>query len=173
MSDRIAVMSRGRVEQVAPPEEIYEEPSTVFVADFLGISNLMVAVAEGADREGRCRIRLGGFELSAGRGERTISGSTKVTIRPERVRLEAHGSSGENRVPGMVERWVYLGSAVQLIVRLATGEKIQVLVQNTGDTIPFVQGTPVQAHLPVEALRVLVDTGAVASDVTGDTTASR
>src|SRR5690242_15789929 len=63
MSDRIAVMSDGRVEQVGPPEEIYEAPSTVFVADFLGVSNLMMAMAEGADSEGRCRVRLGEFEL--------------------------------------------------------------------------------------------------------------
>ena len=109
MSDRIAVMSKGKVEQVAPPEQVYEEPSTVFVADFLGVSNLMTAVAQGADTQGRCRIRLGNFELSAGRGERSVSGATKITIRPERIRLEPHGSSGENRVPGMVERWVYLG----------------------------------------------------------------
>jgi spermidine/putrescine transport system ATP-binding protein len=171
MSDRIAVMSHGRVEQVAPPEQIYEEPSTVFVADFLGVSNLMVAIAQGADGQGRCRVKLGSFDLSAGRGESGISGNTKITIRPERVRLEAHGSSGENRVPGMVERWVYLGNAVQLIVRLATGEKIQVLVQNTGDSIPFAQGTPVHAHLPAEALRVLVDTGAVISSPDEDAAA--
>ncbi len=167
MSDRIAVMSRGRVEQVAAPEEIYEAPATVFVADFLGVSNLMLAVAEGADSAGRCRVRLGDFELRAGRGDQSISGNTKITIRPERVRLESHGSSGENRVPGMVERWVYLGNAVQLIVRLATGEKIQVLMQNTGDDIPFTQGTPVHAHLPAEALRVLVDSGVTAPAAKG------
>jgi len=167
MSDRIAVMSHGRVEQVAPPEEIYEAPSTVFVADFLGVSNLMMAVAQGADSSGRCRVRLGEFELRAGRGDRSISGNTKITIRPERVRLESHGTSGENRIPGMVERWVYLGNAVQLIVRLATGEKIQVLMQNTGDEIPFSQGTPVHAHLPAEALRVLVDSGVTAPAVKG------
>ncbi|HEY2417369.1 MAG TPA: ABC transporter ATP-binding protein [Steroidobacteraceae bacterium] len=167
MSDRIAVMSRGRVEQVAAPEEIYEAPATVFVADFLGVSNLMMAVAEGADSAGRCRVRLGEFELRAGRGDQSMSGNTKITIRPERVRLESHGSSGENRVPGMVERWVYLGNAVQLIVRLATGEKIQVLMQNTGDDIPFTQGTPVHAHLPAEALRVLVDSGVTAPAAKG------
>jgi spermidine/putrescine transport system ATP-binding protein len=167
MSDRIAVMSRGRVEQVAAPEEIYEAPATVFVADFLGVSNLMMAVAEGADSAGRCRVRLGDFELRAGRGDQSMSGNTKITIRPERVRLESHGSSGENRVPGMVERWVYLGNAVQLIVRLATGEKIQVLMQNTGDDIPFTQGTPVHAHLPAEALRVLVDSGVSAPAAKG------
>jgi hypothetical protein len=60
----------------------------------------------------------------------------------------------------MVERWVYLGNAVQLIVRLATGQAVQVLIQNTGDEIPFAQGTPVQVHLPADALRVLKDTGA-------------
>src|SRR5207237_1222523 len=128
MSDRIAVMSHGRVEQVAAPQEVYEEPATIFVADFLGVSNLMEAVALGADGRGRCRIKLGEFEFAAGRGNKDIRGATKATVRPERVRLEPHGSGGENRMPGMVERWVYLGNAVQLIVRLATGEAIQVLI---------------------------------------------
>ncbi len=158
MSDRIAVMCHGRVEQVAAPSEVYEEPSTVFVADFLGVSNLMSAVAGGANGAGGCRVRLGSFDLSAERGDCKISGRTKITIRPERVRIEPHGSSGENRIPGMVERWDYLGNAVQLIVRLATGDTIQVLVQNSGETLPFVQGTPVHAYLPPNALRVLADT---------------
>ena len=160
MSDRIAVMSNGRVEQVASPRQVYEEPSTVFVADFLGVSNLMQVTARGADSQGRCRIRLDSFELQAARGDTAMSGETKATIRPERVRLEPQSASGENRVPGMVERWVYLGNAVQLIVRLATGQTIQVLIQNTGDDIPYAQGTPVQVHLPADALRVLTDTGA-------------
>ncbi|HMK86650.1 MAG TPA: ABC transporter ATP-binding protein [Steroidobacteraceae bacterium] len=160
MSDRIAVMSGGRVEQVAPPEQVYEEPSTLFVADFLGVSNLMAATALGDDGTGRCRVRLGSFHLSAGRGDCHIQGPTRITIRPERVRLERHDCSGENRIPGMIERWVYLGNAVQLVVRLATGELIQAQLPNSGETIPFVQGTPVQAYLPANALRVLKDTGA-------------
>ncbi|HZT18251.1 MAG TPA: ABC transporter ATP-binding protein [Dongiaceae bacterium] len=160
MSDRIAVMSHGRVEQVAPPQEVYEEPATVFVADFLGISNLMEATATGVDAHGRCRIKLGEFEFAAGRGHKEMRGATKATVRPERVRLEPHGAAaGENRLPGMVERWVYLGNAVQLIVRLATGTAIQALIQNTGEEIPYAQGTPVQVHLPPEALLVLKDTG--------------
>jgi TOBE domain len=55
----------------------------------------------------------------------------------------------------MVERVVYVGSAIQVIVRAATGEALQALVQNTGGGIPYEQGTPVQLHLPVDALRVL------------------
>jgi spermidine/putrescine transport system ATP-binding protein len=159
MSDRIAVMSNGRIEQMAPPEEIYEAPSTVFVADFLGVSNLMDAVASGADSVGRCKVKIGSLDFYAGRGGASVSGNTKVTIRPERVRLEPHGTTGENRLPGIVQRWVYLGNAVQLIVQLATGAKIQALVQNSGDEIPYREGTDVTVHLPASALRVLTDTG--------------
>jgi len=160
MSDRIAVMSNGRVEQVAPPKQVYEEPSTVFVADFLGVSNLMDAQARGRDGRGSCQVKAGAFDLRCARGNTEISGQTKITIRPERVKLEKKDATGENRVPGQIERSVYLGNAVQLIVRLATGNVIQVLMQNGGEEIPFNPGDAVQAHLPADALRVLTDTGA-------------
>src|SRR3989454_1068882 len=68
MSDRIAVMSQGRVEQVGPPEEIYEEPATAYVADFLGVSNLMPAKASGRG-DGACKVSLGDFDLLADKGE--------------------------------------------------------------------------------------------------------
>jgi hypothetical protein len=55
----------------------------------------------------------------------------------------------------MVERLVYVGSAMQVIVNLAPGEKLQALIQNEGESLPFEQGTPVSVHLPREALRVL------------------
>ena len=158
MSDRIAVMSAGRVEQVGPPKDLYEEPTTTFVADFLGVSNLMTATAHGAS-SGRCRVALGEFELYAANGDVSTTGETRIVIRPERVRLEAHGTSGENRIPGMVERVVYLGNGNQIIVGLAHGERIQALVQNTGDELAYRQGDPVQAYMPAEALRVLTDTG--------------
>jgi spermidine/putrescine transport system ATP-binding protein len=163
MSDRIAVMSDGRVEQVAAPHEVYEEPSTTFVADFLGVSNLMSVTAHG-DSDGRCRVSLGDFELYAGRGDTHTSGETRIVIRPERVRLEPHESSGENRVPGMVERVIYLGNSNQVIVRLANGDKLQALVQNTGDELAYKQGDPVRVELPAEALRVLTDTGTAPID---------
>jgi spermidine/putrescine transport system ATP-binding protein len=106
MSDRLAVMSRGRVEQLGPPKTVYEEPHTTFVADFLGISNLLQATPIGKDGN-LSRIRVGEFELHAANGELPASGETKVLIRPERVRLEPRDSSGVNRLPGMVERVVY------------------------------------------------------------------
>jgi spermidine/putrescine transport system ATP-binding protein len=155
MSDRIAVMSQGRVEQVGPPKEIYEEPATAYVADFLGVSNLMDASADGMGEQNRCRVRLGEAVLAAGAGEPDARGPVKMTIRPERVRLEPQGTTGENRVPGMVERVVYVGATTQVIIRLAPGEQIQALMKNEGGELPYQQGTPVSVHLPPEALRVL------------------
>ena len=158
MSDRIAVMSDGRVEQVGPPQDLYEEPTTTFVADFLGVSNLMTVTAQGESNR-RCKVALGEFELYASNGDVSTTGETRMVIRPERVRLEEHQSTGENRIPGMVERVVYLGNANQIIVGLAHGERIQALVQNTGDELAYRQGDPVRAYMPAEALRVLTDTG--------------
>jgi spermidine/putrescine transport system ATP-binding protein len=154
MSDRIAVMSGGHVEQIAPPEQMYEEPETVFVADFLGVSNLMKVTAEGAEG-GACRTRLGDFSLRAGCGEIGRQGETHVVIRPERVVIEAYEASGENRVPGMIERVIYHGASDQLVVRLATGDLAQALFVRDGTSREWAQGTAVQVHLPVEALRVL------------------
>jgi spermidine/putrescine transport system ATP-binding protein len=164
MSDRIAVMSAGRVVQVGTPHEVYEDPATTYVADFLGVSNLMTGTAEGADGNGRARVRLGNFEISATQGDTDAHGPVKIVIRPERVRLEDHGANGENRVPGMVERVVYVGSIMQVIVRLAPGETLQAWVQNTGSSLPYDQGMPVAVHLPAEAVRVLLDPDAAAGN---------
>jgi spermidine/putrescine transport system ATP-binding protein len=154
MSDRIAVMSGGQVEQIATPERMYEEPETVFVADFLGVSNLMRVTAEGADGAA-CKTRLGEFALRAGCGEIGYSGETHVVIRPERVVIEPYEASGENRVPGMIERVVYHGASEQLVVRLPTGDTVQALFVRDGSQREWSQGTPVQVHLPADALRVL------------------
>ena len=78
-----------------------------------------------------------------------------AVIRPERVRVEPHGSAGANRVPALVERVVFLGPATQVMLRLATGASLQALLQNDGERLDLAQGTPVHAYLPADALRVL------------------
>jgi spermidine/putrescine transport system ATP-binding protein len=158
MSDRIAVMSEGRVQQVGTPHEVYESPANVWVADFLGVSNLFDALCEGAG-EGGTRIRVGERALIAGRGAADIPGgrAVKVVIRPERVKLGAHGNAGPNRLPGMVERVVFKGPATQVIVRLAAGGQLHAAVPNEGQTEALEQGTPVSVHLPPDGLRVLPD----------------
>jgi spermidine/putrescine transport system ATP-binding protein len=88
--------------------------------------------------------------------------SAQAVIRPERVRVEPHGSAGVNRVPALVERLVYLGAATQVMLRLATGESLQAVAQNE-DAAAWSQGTPVHAYLPPDALRVLAGDGAPAT----------
>ena len=97
MSDRVAVMNGGRVEQSGPPQEIYEEPATLFVADFLGVSNLVGAEATGP-RRGRLRAHGRRSRRCAPRRATIDSrGAVKAMIRPERVRIEPQGS--ERREP--------------------------------------------------------------------------
>ena len=156
MSDRIAVMSQGHVEQVGPPQEIYEAPATAYVADFLGVSNLMDGEATG-QADGGCQVKLGEFPLVAGQGVIDARGPAKLTIRPERVDLQASGTSGPNRIPGMVERVVYVGSVLHVFVNLAHGERIQAWIPNDGGATTYAQGTTLSVHLPQDALRVLPD----------------
>jgi spermidine/putrescine transport system ATP-binding protein len=152
MSDRLAVMASGRVEQLGVPRDVYECPETAFVADFLGVSNLMRArVLDGS------RVDVGGVTLSAGHGERSAAGVVRLTIRPERVRIEPPATQGENRVPATIERFVYLGSTTQVFVSLPGGDRVQALVANSGDVEEYDVGAAVTAHLPADALRVLAD----------------
>ena len=150
MSDRLAVMNAGRIVQIGTPRQVYEEPADTYVADFLGAANLMEVevVSPGA-------LRMGDFALTSERCEADYTGAAHAVIRPERVRIEPHGSAGDNRVPAMVERVVFLGAATQVLLRLAPGVPLQALMQNDGERPDLAQGTPVHAYLPPDALRVL------------------
>jgi spermidine/putrescine transport system ATP-binding protein len=170
MSDRLAVMNHGRIVQVGTPEEVYNEPADAYVADFLGVSNLMDAKVEpGATKSGCCRLRLGDFIVEAEAGQLDATGAVKLAIRPERIHLQPHETSGENHVPGMVERLVFLGSTTHVYVRLATGSALQTLVRNDGAALPYSQGTPISVELPADALRVLPDPGVSVAEIHEET----
>src|SRR5450432_1858945 len=155
MSDRLAVMREGKIVQIGDPHEIYEEPADTYVADFLGVSNLMEVDVVERGPGGRCQVKLGDSVLEVEHGGADTASHSHAVIRPERVRVEEFGSPGPNRVPAMVERLVYLGSATQVILRLAPGAELQVLLQNDGTRETLAQGTPVHAYLAPDALRVL------------------
>jgi spermidine/putrescine transport system ATP-binding protein len=170
MSDRLAVMSNGRIAQLGSPREVYEEPADAYVADFLGVSNLMEAtVVAAAAGPAPCRLKIGEFELSAECGRIDATGDVKLAIRPERVQLKPYEDSGPNRVPGMVERVVFLGSATQVFIRLAPGEALQALVHNDGEPVAFQQGSAVNVLLPADALRVLPAGGASVAEIHEET----
>ena len=155
MSDRIAVMNAGRIAQIGTPQEVYESPADAYVADFLGAANLLEVVISERVPDGASTLTLGDTRLlTSNEVPATPGAKAQAVIRPERVRVEAHGSAGPNRVAALVERLVYLGAATQVIIRLATGESLQAVVSNE-DAAAWSQGTPVHAYLPADALRVL------------------
>jgi spermidine/putrescine transport system ATP-binding protein len=151
MSDRLAVMLNGRVEQLGTPREVYERPATTFVADFIGVSNLMRAWADGSGGVELEDLRLSVAEPTSGEGV------VRLSIRPERVRIEGTGQVGENRVSARIERFVYLGSTTQVFVTLSSGDRVQALVANAEDVEEYDVGAEVTAYLPPDALRVLAD----------------
>jgi spermidine/putrescine transport system ATP-binding protein len=134
MSDRIAVMNRGRIEQVAPPEDVYERPATTFVAGFIGVSNLMPATV--AD-DGRVRLHSGPEIATATDGLSTGEECAAV-VRPEKLQVTPVGegapaSNGSPRVEGVVESSLYLGTATQIVVGLEEGVRMTVLVPNASE----------------------------------------
>jgi spermidine/putrescine transport system ATP-binding protein len=160
MSDRVAVMRGGNIEQCGEPRELYEAPTTAFVANFLGASNL-VPVDVGQGTGNGARLGLGSFGLRAELCELGAGEDAVAMIRPENVRLEPHGATGENRVPGMVEEVVYLGFHQEVRVRLANGTLVKVDVPNDDERVGHEQGDPVSVHLPPRHLRVLAADAAV------------
>ena len=155
MSDRLAVMRSGRIVQLGPPQEVYAEPADTYVADFLGVSNLMEVRITRRGPGQACVIALGESSLKAAFGGADAPDSARAVIRPERVRIEAFGSPGDNRVPAMVERLVYLGPSTQVMLRLAAGPLVQAIVPNDGADAELRQGTPVHVYMAPDALRVL------------------
>jgi spermidine/putrescine transport system ATP-binding protein len=137
MSDRIAVMRQGRIEQLGAPEELYERPATEFVAGFLGVSNLLDG--EVASRDGRyADVRLAdGTMLRAPAS--ALNGETKVRlgVRPEKLRViaigddSAPGFDGEsNVIEGNVLDASYIGVSTQYLVKTADGHTLTVYAQN-------------------------------------------
>jgi spermidine/putrescine transport system ATP-binding protein len=165
MSDRLAVMHEGKIVQIGTPRQVYEEPADTYVADFLGVSNLMEVDVVEQNPGAQCSVRIGESALDVDRCDVAGLGPAHAVIRPERVRIEEHSSAGPNRIPGMVERLVFLGAATQVLVRLAPGAQLQALVQNDGDHPQHLaQGTPVQVYLAPDALRVLRGSALGAAD---------
>jgi spermidine/putrescine transport system ATP-binding protein len=133
MSDRIAVMNRGRVEQVSDPEEVYERPTTSFVAGFIGVSNLMPA---SVSTPGRVKLDHGP-EVAAATGALGTGEGCAAVVRPEKLRVElADGpgsADGSPSVEGVVESSVYLGTSTQIVVAVAEGVRMTVLVPNADE----------------------------------------
>jgi spermidine/putrescine transport system ATP-binding protein len=136
MSDRIAVMRNGRIEQVGPPQDVYERPATEFVAGFLGASNLLDGTVGAPDGNFRT------IDLLSGEKVRVLAGSIdgeqqriKLGVRPEKIRIAgaAPGSvNGENAIEGTVRDATFVGVSNVYTVATRDGHVVTVYAQNLG-----------------------------------------
>jgi spermidine/putrescine transport system ATP-binding protein len=138
MSDRFAVMRNGKIEQIGPPEEVYEDPQTEFVASFLGASNLLDGELK-EQTNGESSILLAGGDLVHLPSERAPFGSgatVKVGVRPEKITIGPDDgspvTSGWNAVPGLLRMSTYIGVSHQYKVEGPGGHELTVWVQNLG-----------------------------------------
>jgi spermidine/putrescine transport system ATP-binding protein len=130
MSDRIAVMNEGKVQQVADPPTLYEHPNNRFVADFIGQTNVFSGTVEAVDGS---RVTLSvpsgqKVEASTGEAEVGVGQAAHATVRPEKVRF---GGEGDNVMTVRIHQIVYLGVSTQYIADLPGGEKLILYQQNT------------------------------------------
>jgi len=167
MSNRLAVMDGGRIMQLGTPQQVYQEPLTEFVADFLGVANLLEVECLSGSGPTRT-VRFGEFTLEAQAPAGHDSSPGRAVIRPECVEVDEPGLTGANRLPGMVDRAVFLGSTTQVMVRLPQGAVVQSLVTNSAMRDSMTTGQPVTVHLPSQSLRLLSPARQTPAKLSGD-----
>ena len=139
LSDRIAVMNQGNIEQIDSPERIYEHPKTPFVADFIGDTNLFYGKIEGFSANALWLITDNGLKMKAkpSNGESLTSGSVVVSVRPEKIRLSRSPFEHEaNAFEGRLRTVMYLGTHVHYGVELASGDRLTVMQPNISGDLP-------------------------------------
>ena len=133
MSDRIAVVNKGRIEQLGPVNDIYHRPQTAFVAHFIGEANVLDVTVRSVE-DGRAHIHLaGGIELladAANLDARTTA--ARVSIRPEKLHLTKHRPAGENVFEAMVVEELFRGAIDELLLRTSCGQRLTAVVANEG-----------------------------------------
>jgi putative spermidine/putrescine transport system ATP-binding protein len=128
MSDRIAIFNGGRIEQIADPRALYEEPCNAFVASFVGDNNLLTGDISGR-HEGEVRfVSPGTGSILARAGDVGEAGPGVVAIRPEKIRLAPSAPAGDREavVSGVVETVIYFGDCVKIMLRLPGGQTLSV-----------------------------------------------
>jgi len=125
MSDRIAVMNEGRVEQIGTPQAIYHSPTSVFVANFIGVANLIPALVQQVNASDAMVLVAGSCRVPVRAGDQPLppNSAATVMVRPERLRLTASAPAGGG-VPVTVEHAVFQGPVVRCTMRAADGTRI-------------------------------------------------
>jgi iron(III) transport system ATP-binding protein len=155
MADHIVVMSRGRIEQVGTPQQIYREPATAFVADFVGKVNVIAAVAQGNGS-----VRVGDLVLNGAVGSEGLAPGTPVRLylRPEDVVINGAASGHPNVAAASVQKIEFLGAFCLVTVTLASAPAQPLLVnlsRHSLDRMALRIGAPLSVGLPCECMRLL------------------
>ena len=129
MADRIAVMEKGKVCQIATPEELYENPSSRFVADFIGKVNLLSAHVTGAS-EGKLSVDAAGIGRAEIPYPGTATGQVSLAVRPEKIRMSAEAPADGLSVQGRITDWAYYGDTSHIFVEVEGGLRLSVNIQN-------------------------------------------
>jgi spermidine/putrescine transport system ATP-binding protein len=158
MSDRIAVMKDGVIQQIGNPVSLYEEPANRFVADFIGESNFINGIFEGMEQE-MAVIRIGEERIYAmiGREEPAQNTATTITVRPERMAISSPDEREGPGITGTIMEVVYIGTDIRYLLRIASGQEIQVRIQNSSkkDINAFPDGAEVQIGWAPEDAKIL------------------
>ncbi len=162
MADRIAVMNQGRIDQIGPPVELYEQPKTAFVAGFLGVSNMVTATVENG---GQVRLADGTAAAVPPELLKDAPPSVRIGVRPEKVRLlpaSDPAEAGANRLLGSVRDVSYIGVSTQYIIETPSGDELVAIVQNAGRGARHLQrGESVQLLWDPENTFVITDDGLI------------
>jgi spermidine/putrescine transport system ATP-binding protein len=150
LSDRIAVMRAGKIEQIGTPTEIYERPRTTFVADFIGDTNLFKGRVEAADSSSLQITTTTGLKIVVqSKSPKELTSHAKdlaVSVRPEKIRLSlSPPDSTINCFEGRLKHVMYLGTHVHYVVELLSGDRLTVRLPNVTSKLPD-PNTPVYAR---------------------------
>lgn len=140
LSDRIAVMNQGRVEQIDSPDRIYEQPQTPFVADFIGDTNLFYGKIEGFHPNKLWITTENGLKMTAKpseSGNSPTSGRVVVSVRPEKIQVSrTQPAEQANWFEGRLQNVMYLGTHVHYFVQLQSGDRVTIMQPNLVSSIP-------------------------------------
>jgi len=153
MSDRIAVMSAGELQQIGDPREIYERPQNRFVADFIGETNLL-EVTVGAVADGQTECQIGGGHTVLCDAPDGAAGAAHLSIRPERIVLSAENISG-TAFPAKVIENIFVGTDVATRLKLEGGPEVSVRSSNSSRSSVYEPGADVYVSIEAGAARLL------------------
>lgn len=146
MSDRVAVFEDGRIQQLAPPDTLYEEPENSFVAQFIGENNTLEGVVTDIKGPDVCEVKLDGGEIIDAKpvNVSNVGDRTRVSIRPERVEMNPERlQEGAHTLKAEVLEFVYMGDIFRTRLRVAGNEEFVVKTRNAPDQVRLAPGTHV------------------------------